>query len=254
MPDLRERFRSLERLAPPDLWAEVTDRAEAADRADAARTTNRVFALGAAAAAVALAVVISLQLRPGFPVGGPANTGTPAPTSSGEPSASEEGSSSVQPSAEPSSGVEPPFSCSFPLSLQASGADFAPLVLQYLRLGTNEAYDRIVFEYDGGTPEVEIDLAEPPYLADPSGMELSVSGDPVYRVTLHGASKFDMETATMPYGGPTTFEPSYEQIVQFTESGDFEATHSWYLGVNGSTCLRVFRLADPARIVIDIQH
>ncbi len=38
------------------------------------------------------------------------------------------------------------------------------------------------------------------------------------------------------------------------ESGDFEATHNWYLGVNGSTCLRAFYLADPARLVIDVQH
>ncbi|MGH2489000.1 MAG: AMIN-like domain-containing (lipo)protein, partial [Candidatus Limnocylindria bacterium] len=169
-------------------------------------------------------------------------------------SGSAEPSPSVQASADPSSGVEPPFSCSFPQSLEASGTDFRPVVLQYLRLGTHEGYDRIVFEYDGDTPEVEIDLAEPPFLANPSGMELSVAGSPVYRITLHGASKFDTETATMPYSGPTTFEPGYEQIVQFTESGDFEATHSWYLGVNGGTCLRVFRLADPARIVIDIQH
>jgi hypothetical protein len=254
MPDLHERFRSLDRLAPPDLWAEVTDRAEAADRADAARNTNRVFAFGAVAAALALAVVIGLQLRSGPPVIGPGPTETASPSTSVGPTPSTEPSSSVQPSAEPSSGVEPPFSCSFPLSLEAAGSDFHPLVLQDLRLGTHEGYDRIVFEYEGGTPRVEIDLAEPPYVQDPSGLPMTVSGDPVYRVTLHGASKFDMETATMPYSGPTNFEPGYEQIVQFTESGDFEATHGWYLGVNGGSCLRVFRLDDPARIVIDIQH
>jgi hypothetical protein len=254
MPDLRDRFRSLDRLPVPDLWAEVTDRAQAANRADAARNTNRAFAFGAMAAALALAVVIGLQLRPGTPVGGPGPSETASPSISAEPSASAEPSSSVHASPEPSSEVEPPFSCSFPQSLEASGTDFRPLVLQYLRLGTHEGYDRIVFEYDGGTPEVEIDLAEPPYVQNPSGLPMTVSGDPVYRVTLHGASKFDMETATMPYSGPTNFEPGYEQIVQFVESGDFEATHSWYLGVNGGSCLRVFRLTDPARIVIDIQH
>jgi hypothetical protein len=38
------------------------------------------------------------------------------------------------------------------------------------------------------------------------------------------------------------------------ESGDFEAVNSWYLGTNGSTCLRAFTLADPSRLVIDVQH
>jgi hypothetical protein len=251
MPDLRDRFRSLDRLPAPNLWAEVTNRAEAADRAQA--TSNRVFAFGAAAAVVALAVVIGLQLRFGPPVVGPGPTETASPSTSVGPTPSAEPSASVQASAEPSSGVEPPFSCSVPLSLEASGADFPPLVLQDLRVGTREGYSRIVFEYDGGTPAVEIDLAEPPFLADPSGMELSVSGDPVYRITLHGATKFDIESGTMPYSGPTNFEPGSQEIMQLVESGDFEATHSWYLGVGGGTCLRVFHLTDAYRVVIDIQ-
>ena len=254
MSDLHERFRSLDRLAPPELWAEATDRAQAAERADAGRGTTRVFALGAAAAALALAVVIGLMLRPGAQVGGPPASETPSATASEEPSPSAAPSASAPASAEPSSGVEPAFSCSLPLHLDASGTGFPPLLLQYLRLGTHEGYDRIVFEYDGGTPAVDINLAQPPYVQNPSGLPMTVSGEPVYQVTLHGGTKFDMETGTMQYTGPTNFEPSYEQIVQFVESGDFEATHSWYLGVNGGSCLRVFYLDDPDRIVIDIQH
>jgi hypothetical protein len=63
-----------------------------------------------------------------------------------------------------------------------------------------------------------------------------------------------METAEQPYTGSTDFQPGYDQIVQFVESGDFEASHNWYLGVNGGTCLRAFYLTDPARLVIDVQH
>jgi hypothetical protein len=111
-----------------------------------------------------------------------------------------------------------------------------------------------VFEYDGGTPTLELDRAQPPFVQNPSGLPMEVNGLLVYRVTLHGATKYDMETAEQPYQGPTNFEPGYPQLVQFIESGDFEATHGWYLGTNGSQCLRAFYLTDPDRLVIDIQH
>jgi hypothetical protein len=174
---------------------------------------------------------------------------------SGEPSAEPTEPAGPSATPEPSIGVvEPPFTCDLPIDLEKTGTDFHPLITQYLRIGTHTGYDRIVFEYDGGTPFVEIDLAEPPFVQNPSGLELDVDGSPVFRITLTGATKFDTETGEQPYQGPTNFEPGYPQLVQFIESGDFEATHSWYLGTNGSQCLRAFTLTGPDRLVIDIQH
>ena len=133
--------------------------------------------------------------------------------------------------------------------------NFDRLVVADIRVGTHAGYDRIVFEYVlDGTPSLTLDVAEPPFMKDPSGLPLDVAGSPVYRVTMTGATKFDMESGEQPYTGLTDFQPGYEQIVQLVESGDFEATHSWYLGVNGGTCLRAFYLTDPARLVIDVQH
>ena len=149
---------------------------------------------------------------------------------------------------------EPPFACGVPITLPAAGSDFHPLVTQDIRVGTHEGFDRIVFEYDGGTPTLELDLAEPPYVQDPSGLPQEVAGSPVYRITLHGATKYNQENGEQPYQGPTDFEPGFPQIVQFVEFGDFEATHNWYLGVNGGECLRAFTLLEPRRLVIDIQH
>jgi hypothetical protein len=249
MPDLRDRFRSLDRLPAPDLWSEVADRAEAPQK------TNWAFAAGAAAVVVLLAVVVGLQLRSGALVGGPGPSETASPATSAEPPPSGEPSASVQPSAEPSPSSDlPPFTCDLPITLGAVGSDFHPLVTQDIRVGTHDGYDRIVFEYDGGTPSLELDVAQPPYVRDPSGLPLTVAGSPVYRITLTGATKYDMESGEQPYQGPTDFEPGFAQIVQFVEFGDFEATHNWYLGVNGGECVRVFQLADPSRIVIDVQH
>jgi hypothetical protein len=249
MPDLRERFRSLDRLPAPDLWSEVADRAEAPQK------TNWAFAAGAAAVVVLLAVVVGLQLRSGALVGGPGPSETASPAMSAEATPSAHPSPSVQPSVEPPPTSElPPFTCDLPITLDAVGSDFHPLVTQDIRVGTHDGYDRIVFEYDGGTPSLELDAAEPPYVQNPSGLPLTVAGSPVYRITLTGATKYDMESGEQPYQGPTDFEPGLAQIVQFVEYGDFEATHSWYLGVNGGDCVRVFQLTDPSRIVIDVQH
>ncbi|MEK6190767.1 MAG: hypothetical protein AABM41_00420 [Chloroflexota bacterium] len=220
---------------------------------------NRFFTVAAVAAVVVLAVIVGLQLGAGGPlVGGPgpsASASAPAsvdPSASGEPSA--QPSPSVEPSAEPSTGVEPPFTCDLPITLDAVGSDFHPLITQDIRVGTHDGYDRIVFEYDGGTPNLELDLAQPPYVQNPSGLPIEVNGSVVYRITLGGATKYDTETGEQPYQGPTNFEPGYAQIVQFVEYGDFEATHNWFLGVNSGDCLRAFTLLDPSRLVIDIQH
>lgn len=171
----------------------------------------------------------------------------------GEPSAVPTEPAEPSPEASVDSELQP-FICDTPISLDAEGSDFHPLITQDIRVGTHDGYDRIVFEYDGGTPFAELDLAQPPFVMDPSGLPMDVDGNPVYRITLTGATKFDTETGEQPYQGSMNFEPDYPQIVQFVEAGDFEATHSWFLGVNGGECLRVFTITDPSRVVIDIQH
>jgi len=216
---------------------------------------NRFVAVAAVAAVVVLAVVIGLSVGSGGPlVGGLGPSPTASAPASVEPSTEPSTEPSVEPSVKPSAGVEPPFTCDLPITLVAAGSDFHPLITQDIRVGTHDGYDRIVFEYDGGTPNLEIDVAQPPYVRDPSGLPLTVAGSPVYRITLTGATKYDTETGEQPYQGSTNFEPGYAQIVQFVEFGDFEATHNWYVGVNGGECLRAFVLTDPSRIVIDIQH
>lgn len=247
MPDLRDRFRSLDQLPAPDLWAEVADRAEAPQK------TNWPFALGALAAIVLVAVVIGLQLRSGALVGGPGPSETAAPPASVEASPSAEPSPSVQPSVEPSPSDElPAFVCGQTFTSAATANSIVNLA--DVRVGTHSGYDRIVFEYAGDyVPGVEVRLAEEPFTRDPSGLPMPVNGSPVYLIVITGGTKVDAN-GSPTYTGPTDFQPGYEQIYQLTERGDFEAVNSWYLGVNGGTCLRVFHLTDPSRIVIDVQH
>jgi hypothetical protein len=220
---------------------------------------NRFATVAAVAVVMVVAVIIGLQLGQGGPLIG----GDPSawPTTSAEPSASgkptPDPTSPAEPSAKPSAEptVAEEFSCGDSLGMAPADGDFHPLIVSDIRLGAHEGYDRIVFEYvDEGTPYLEIDADEPPFVKDPSGLPLEVAGDTFFHLKFSGASKYDTETGEQPYTGPVDFKPGYEQIAQFVEAGDFEAIHSWYLGTNGSTCLRAVYLTDPARMVIDVQH
>jgi hypothetical protein len=188
--------------------------------------------------------------------------GAPSASPSASPSVEPSVRPSVEPSVEPSAEASvdenlPPFVCGAPsLEVPAMNMETAPLLLGDVRIGGHEGYDRVVFEYlrFSATPELRVRVDEGPYLHDPSGLPLEVDGSLVYLLNINGATKYDQEAAELTYTGPTDFHSGLTQIVQLVESGDFEATNNWYLGVNGATCLRAFALLDPSRLVIDVQH
>ena len=212
-----------------------------------------------AGALVSLAVLMSACL------GGAATTpsGTPGPSSaaasaSGDstPSAATSGtpvevpSLSAAPSAEPSDDALPEFSCAFPL---VSDGTVPRAQLTDVRVGTHGDYDRIVFEYDEGLPELEVRRANPPLLADASGMELDVDGEAFLQIVLRGGTK-QTESGGSSYPGPTELTPGFDRLVEMEEGGDFEAVNTWYVGMSGDACIRGFTLSDPPRIVIDLEH
>jgi hypothetical protein len=161
---------------------------------------------------------------------------------SGEPSASAT-------SAEPTESL-PPFACTPSVTI-AKTTDRAQIT--DVRVGTHDGYDRVVFEFAAGIPDAVIEAVLPPFYADPSGLEVEVAGSAFLKVTMHGASKISPDGG-VTYGGATNFEPGFDQLAQLVEAGDFEAVSTWYLGLNGGGCIRVLTLADPSRLVIDIEH
>ena len=206
-------------------------------------------------ALVSLAVLMSACL------GGAATTptGSAGPSSpSVEPTPSTETSGtpvevpslSAAPSAEPSEDALPEFACAFPL---VADGTVPRAQLTDVRVGTHGDYDRIVFEYDEGLPELEVAQATPPLLADASGMELDVAGEAFLRITLRGGTK-QTDAGGSSYPGPTEFTPGFDRLVEMEEGGDFEAVNTWYVGMSGEACVRGFTLSDPPRIVIDLEH
>jgi hypothetical protein len=195
-----------------------------------------------------------------------AGSGTVAPTATASMTASLPatpaatplpGTPTTAPSTQPSSAASPeptsslePFACSFPLEGDGT-TDRAQLT--DVRIGQHDGYDRIVFEFDGGIPPYTISEATPPFTEDPSGLPLEVEGAYAWQIVLNGGTKMTPEGASS-YAGSTDFTPDFDKLVELVEGGDFEAVSTWYVGMSGSSCIRVLALDDPARLVIDIEH
>jgi hypothetical protein len=122
-----------------------------------------------------------------------------------------------------------------------------------VRVGGNDGYDRVVFEFAQGTPELTLDRASPPFTHDASGAPIEVEGASFLRLTMRGGTK-QTDAGTSSYDGPTEFDPALTALVDLVEGGDFERQSTWYLGLAGESCVRLAMLDDPARLVIDVEH
>jgi hypothetical protein len=162
----------------------------------------------------------------------------------------------VRPSATATPGTSPsasPVACDTTVSGKGTVAQ-AQIV--DIRVAAHGDYDRIVFEFTGrggaaGVPDYEIKTAARPIYKDPSGLPLTIAGDPVFGITLRGGTRQGLD-GTAVYKGPTVFKTNYATLSELAEGGDFEAIATWYAGLSGSSCVSAQVLADPARLVIDV--
>lgn len=142
------------------------------------------------------------------------------------------------------------FSCELPFVEQAT---VPKANITDVRVGSHEGFDRVVFEFTDGLPEMTLDRAEGPFLADGSGLPIDVEGESFLRLTMRGGTK-QMDDGTSSYDGSTNFDPGFPMLVDLVEGGDFEAQSTWYLGLAGEACVRVELLDDAPRLAIDIEH
>jgi hypothetical protein len=187
---------------------------------------------------------------------------SPSSTVAPEPAPSDSAAATVVPSAE-SPGTDPtvepvpsdelgPFTCDLPI---VEGATTARANIVDVRVGSHADYDRVVFEFDDGLPDMTLDRATPPFTQDASGLPMEVEGDSYVRLTMRGGTK-QMEDGTSSYEGSTDFDPGFPTLVDLVEGGDFEAQSTWYLGLTSEACVRVLTLTDDGapRLVIDVER
>jgi len=135
----------------------------------------------------------------------------------------------------------------------AGGAPLGGMLLRDVRIAAHDTFDRITFEFEGGSPGAKVEYGEPPILADPSGLELAIEGSAFIRVVMRGAAAHDPNTGA-PTFGPRELKPRLASIVEAENAGDFEAVLAWALGVSGRLPFRVQTFQGPDRLAIDVGH
>jgi hypothetical protein len=119
-----------------------------------------------------------------------------------------------------------------------------------VRVGQHATFDRFVVQFRGSRV--------PQYVAtrqSNSNFTLDGSGRPV---TLRGhagiAIRFPHATGTGSYHGRLEFRPPFVQLREARQLGDFEAVTNWGLSIHRQSCMRVFTLTSPVRLIVDVPH
>jgi hypothetical protein len=147
----------------------------------------------------------------------------------------------------------PPFEADTALDEQAPSG--GPLSVTAVRVARQDGYDRVVFELEGrnaGEPGWRVEYVDDPR-RDGSGDPVDVEGEATLVVRIDGVGyPFDTgvdKEATAPA------VPRDVEVVREVEIGSvFEGVFEGYVGTSRKASFRVFRLADPARVVIDLLH
>lgn len=134
---------------------------------------------------------------------------------------------------------------------EASGG---PLSVTQVRVARHDGYDRVVFELDGrepGEPGWTVQYVDDPR-RDGSGEPVEVEGEATLVVLVSGVG-YPFDTGAEEAQGVSL--PADTEVVQDVELGAvFEGVYEAFVGTSREAPFRVFRLADPARVVVDIRH
>lgn len=180
----------------------------------------------------------------------------PAPTDDAEPSptGSPTAAAPASPTAAPSSGAPaaaPPFEAD--TSADEQSASGGPLSVVAVRVAPQSGYDRVVFELGGrtaGQPGWRVEYVEDPS-RDGSGEPVELEGDAL-QVVISGVG-YPMDTGVDEVSGDPALPGGLGRVRDVELGGVFEGQYQAFVGVSQRAPFRVFRLEDPARVVLDIR-
>ena len=118
-----------------------------------------------------------------------------------------------------------------------------------VRVADHEGFDRIVLEFTGtGTPGWTVNYVDQAVL-DGSGDVVELGGDAFLDIYASGTTW----PADGYYSGPQQFEPDNGGVDDVYVGGTFEGYTQVLAGIEGDRVpFRVFALADPSRLVVDV--
>ena len=171
---------------------------------------------------------------------------SPTPTTATE-TVTQQAADAAQPAAVPAA------SSPYSLEDRRVTGQGAELVIQDVRAGTHDGYDRVVFEFAGaGTPGYLTGYTAEP-LQQASGLPVEVPGNVSLEVIIQGVPMGLMppnEQLLKP--GPQG--ASAGNVVEVIHGATFEADAQYFIGLDSKRPYNVFVLQDPPRLVVDVQR
>ena len=119
----------------------------------------------------------------------------------------------------------------------------------------DEGFDRVVFEFAGGSTSYIVEYVQPPITEDPSDLPVEIEGNAFLRVVFLSATAVDLSGATVRITCcASEITTGFPSLADLKNAGDFEATMLWVLGLREEVNFRVIELQNPYRIAIDVLH
>lgn len=180
------------------------------------------------------------------------------PVSSGsQPSASVAASSgpSPAPAASPpaAASAEPSFAGDTEVDTQEPTG--GPLTVRAVRVARQDGFDRVVLELAGkaaGAPGWRVEYDDTP-AEQGSGDAVEVDGEATLAVLVTGVG-YPFDTGVDEVGDDPALPGDLEVVEDVVLGSTFEGQFEAFIGVSGERPFTVQRLANPARVVIDIAH
>lgn len=125
-------------------------------------------------------------------------------------------------------------------------------VLRDVRTGSQEGFDRVVFEFAGDQlPEHKVEYIDQPVRCG-SGMKAEVAGRAWLQVQLRPAQAHDEKGAVTVKS--LEWRPKLRTVEEIQLTCDFEADVTWVLGLDQKREYKVLELNGPPRVVVDVQR
>lgn len=128
-----------------------------------------------------------------------------------------------------------------------------PVVLSDVRVGVNQGFDRVVLEFLGsGVPGYRVEYVDRPLRHCGSGDPTPVAGDAWLAITLRGTQAHDERGQATVQQRERRLQMPIIKEVEFV--CDFEGVVEIVLGVSSPNRYRITELANPTRLIVDVQQ
>jgi len=133
---------------------------------------------------------------------------------------------------------------------QDASAD-ARVTVSDIRIGAHDGFDRVVLEVGGtGTPGWDVRYVDSA-AGQGTGDPVDVAGSAVLQLTLTGVG-YPYDTGVEEYAGGPLTSADTTVLTEVVWDATFEGTSVAFVGTTGRYPFRVYSLADPTRVVVDI--